>query len=214
MLSLFKEKYDPSELRISKGNKGGGRWTKNGSIVNNKTKIKDEEVNRLDPEELRDDIKFRYFMDLEMSGFNNCEIVGRPTHRYNCIAWAFGDNTRWWWPAYGAFWPEECLVEDENSYSGIDEVKSFEKLFEYIGAEETTNDKPEKGYVKLAVYKGARNYKHMARLLPDGQWTSKMGDCAKVVNRYPEDLAGGVYGNVSKIIKIPTEKWATMKDME
>ena len=213
MLSLFKEKYDPSELRISKGNKGGGRWTKIDKPSND-IKIKDEEVNKLNPEELRDDIKFRYFMYLEMIGFNNCEIVGRPTHRYNCIAWAFGDNTRWWWPAYEAFWPEECLVEDENSYSGIDEVKSFEKLFEYIGAEETTNDKPEKGYVKLAVYKGARNYKHMARLLPDGQWTSKMGDCAKVVNRYPEDLAGGVYGNVSKIIKIPTEKWATMKDME
>ena len=52
-------------------------------------------------------------MYLEMSGFNNCEIVGKPTHRYNCIAWAFGDDTRWWWPAYGAFWPEECLVEDE-----------------------------------------------------------------------------------------------------
>ena len=51
----------------------------------------------------------------------------------------------------GTFWPEKCLVEDENSYSGIDEVKSFEKLFEYIGAEKTTNDKPEEGYVKFAV---------------------------------------------------------------
>jgi len=209
-MRLFKEKYDPSELRISKGNKGGGRWTNN-----NKPKIKDSEVNRLDPEEMSETAKKIMSINLEINGFNNCKVVGYPSHAYNCIGWAFGDNTRWWWPSFGGcFWPKKCVVEDHTVFGGMNELESFKKLFEYAGAESTMDDKPEEGFVKLAVYKGHKNITHLARLLPDGTWTSKMGDCAKVVNDEPYDLSGGAYGRVAEIIKIPTEKWAELKDLD
>jgi hypothetical protein len=36
------------------------------------------------------------------------EIIGDATDEYNCIAWAAGDTTAWWWPDLPgvAFWPD------------------------------------------------------------------------------------------------------------
>lgn len=208
-MRLFKEKYNPSEPRINKGNKNGGRWTGNQAI------FLDFEVNKLESEKL-DDLQKQYLLhELQCSGFNNLnssQIVGSHNRIYNCIGWAFGDDKRWWWPSYSDFWPEKCLVEDDDGY--IDELASFNSLFETVDAEKTTNDKPEEGYVKLATYKVHKNITHMARLLPDGKWTSKMGGCAKIVNDNCKDLTDGTYGNIIEIIKIPTKKWATLKDLE
>jgi hypothetical protein len=29
---------------------------------------------------------------------NNCQVTSMASRRYNCIAWAARENTRWWWP--------------------------------------------------------------------------------------------------------------------
>jgi hypothetical protein len=44
-------------------------------------------------------------------------------------------------------------------------------------------------------------YTHAARQLPDGQWTSKLGKYVDIEHSAPEDVAGGVYGEVMQFMK-------------
>lgn len=43
------------------------------------------------------------------------QITSPVDIRYNCVAWALGDKTRWWEPSSGGFWPTE--LEDEPDLS-------------------------------------------------------------------------------------------------
>lgn len=45
-------------------------------------------------------IDFRHFPGLQAEGFAE---TSSPTTDYNCIAWAAGDQTQWWWPHPDAF---------------------------------------------------------------------------------------------------------------
>ncbi len=41
----------------------------------------------------------------------NYSITSPCKNRYNCIAWAAGCETQWWWPAGKGFWPESIPRE-------------------------------------------------------------------------------------------------------
>ena len=53
----------------------------------------------------------------------------------------------------------------------------------------------ESGYQELAIYTIGDRTKHMARLLPDGRWTSKLGGKLDI-SRVLSGLEGKEYGNV------------------
>src|SRR5437867_2752028 len=80
------------------------------------------------------------------------------TPRYNCIAWAAGDNSRFWWPKPIApyYWPEEVAMEES--------LGSFIQAFQLLGYEVCDTGELEPGFEKIAIYVGANGIpKHAAR---------------------------------------------------
>lgn len=59
------------------------------------------------------------------------------------------------------------------------------------------------GHEKIAVCAAATQYTHAARLLPSGKWSSKLGKAALIEHDTPEDVAGGVYGDIYQYMKRP-----------
>ncbi len=97
---------------------------------------------------------------------NNHEITSPRTIEYNCIAWAARNTKRWWQP--GAFWPIESTRDDY----GIGELVWHSRA---LTMRKYDNGLLEEGFEKLALYSQGMMYTHAARQLPDGQWTSKIG---------------------------------------
>ncbi len=80
-------------------------------------------------------------------------------------------------------------------------IEALERAFTALGYENSENDRLEAGFEKVALYHSSTFYTHAARQLPDGQWTSKLGRAEDIEHGSPEDLAGGVYGEVIRIMK-------------
>lgn len=114
--------------------------------------------------------------------------------KYNCIAWAFGDNQKHWWPdPKRSYWP---LALDGTKTV----MQAFEELFATDGWELTQSTAVEEGYEKIAFFALNGVPKHAARLLPTGQWTSKLGqhiDLSHGLN----DLDGPEYGQIIGIYR-------------
>jgi len=111
---------------------------------------------------------------------------------YNCIAWAFKDNQKWWWPHKRAFWPKKIR--------NLTPMEAFDELFIEDGWEETEVLKFEEGYEKIALFSKNGNPTHAARLLKNGKWTSKLGGEIDIMHDLHE-LEGPAYGNVVKIYR-------------
>lgn len=100
------------------------------------------------------------------------EVTSDATNRYNCLAWALGDATRWWAPVDGQriYWPAE--VPREWSLAAVQAVLRIE------GFALCEDGAPFEGVEKVALYADEVTMTHVARQLPNGRWTSKLGsDC-------------------------------------
>jgi hypothetical protein len=97
---------------------------------------------------------------------NNCVCTSPYKRRYNCFAWAAGDDGNWWCPL--AYWPEGVPREDT--------LEAFVAAFETRGYAECADSSLEDGYEKVALYAvreaGVDVPTHAARQLVDGRWTS------------------------------------------
>lgn len=131
-----------------------------------------------------------YFPKLELARY---EITSPATKEYNCIAWAAHDTEKWWWPGLHpiSYWPNR---DAKNT------VKEFVEVFESFGYQECDNHDLEPGYEKIALYELNAEPTHMARQLPNGQWTSKCGELEDITHSL-ESLEGHIYGAVSLIMR-------------
>ena len=135
---------------------------------------------------------------MESLNFPNTKIspfilTSPKTGSYNCIAWAYGDDTKWYWPTNNYFWPEDIPFSVE--------LDSFVKLFEKIGYKQCENEDLEEEFEKIAIYVDAQNEpKHAARQLLDGLWTSKLGTSVDVSHTIFA-MEGGYYGDVAVFMK-------------
>ncbi len=98
------------------------------------------------------------------------QITSPQTTDYNCIGWALGDSERWWSPVhgFGSYWP-----------TGLPrslEVETFIMLFESQGFERCETEDAEAGFEKIALFAESGYFTHVARQLPSGRWTSKLGN--------------------------------------
>jgi len=60
------------------------------------------------------------------------------------------------------------------------------------------------GFEKVALFaESGLLYTHAARQLASGRWTSKLGGAEDVEHDRPNDVAGGVYGEVVQIMRRP-----------
>ena len=82
------------------------------------------------------------FPNLKSEGYS---IESPPTIEYNCIAWAAGEDYRWWWPdnSYTSYWPEN-IPRKTN-------IESFIMAFEKIGYKKCKNAEYESLFEKICI---------------------------------------------------------------
>lgn len=124
------------------------------------------------------------------------QITSPRDQRYNCIAFAAGDNCNWWWPdATGEdSWPAGAARAET--------VNAFRDAFATLGYVVCADDRLEFGCEKVALFALAGAPKHASRQLPNGRWISKLGPMEDIEHSL-HDLAGMVYGSVVLVMKRP-----------
>lgn len=118
---------------------------------------------------------------------------------YNCIAFAAGDTTIYWWPPGEArsgdvYWPDD--VPNEVT------LEAFVTAFASLGYEPCVDGEVEAGYEKIALYATHGVPKHATRQDPaTGHWMSKLGDHVDISHQRVDSLEGGLYGDVCRYMK-------------
>ncbi len=120
-------------------------------------------------------------------------ITSTPTTLYNCIAWAAGEDDRWWWPQAGSYWPVTAPKEET--------LDAFIKAFKTLGYESCTDGVLETDFEKVVIYMLNGKPTHMARQLPSGAWTSKLGREVDIQHSVPEVINGPDYGTVKQFLR-------------
>lgn len=125
------------------------------------------------------------------------QITSPQTDEYNCIAWAANDVERWWWPHPDAYWPDG--LPTNNS------VENFIEAFKTLGYEPCDGDHLEPGYLKVVIYVNSSGVTHMAKQLPNGHWSSKLGSDSDIEHQTPYGVEGETYGKVQCFLKKSSE---------
>jgi len=133
------------------------------------------------------------FPDLARTGFR---ITSTPNPAYNCIAWAVGETTKWWWPDPDGFdyWPPGIPRERT--------VPAFVQALATVGFSPCDYDSLEPGWEKVAIYATGEGPTHAARQLPIGAWTSKLGPDDDIEHTLM-GLCGLAYGSVVEFLRRP-----------
>jgi hypothetical protein len=135
--------------------------------------------------------------------------TSNPTGTYNCIAHAAYDCKFNWWPLPAGFeekdryWPKGAPPRRT--------IRAFRKAFEIQGFELCDDGNLEAGYEKVVLYVSNKATgvnplnapTHMARQLPCGNWTSKLGPYIDIMHDTPERLTGDEYGRVELYMQRP-----------
>lgn len=133
---------------------------------------------------------FEVFPRLQDQGFAS---TSPPDDDYNCIAWAAGDPSRWWWPAPVLvapwYWPEGLPLGDES-------IENFANAFRLLGYEICEDGRLEDGVEKIVLYGQAGLCLHASRQLADGRWASKLGRFIDIEHLFADSLSGPKYGQV------------------
>lgn len=132
------------------------------------------------------------FPSLNVFGY---EIISPSTVEYNCIAWAAGEDKRWWWPDsfYQYFWPEGIPREET--------VDAFVRAFESIGFSVCQDETYEDGFEKIVVYtKLDGKPTHAARQIDSDKWTSKLGRLEDIKHDL-NSISGPLYGTPAIFMK-------------
>ena len=96
-------------------------------------------------------------------------------------------------PLQGYTWPKGIAANGG--------LASYIALFESLGFHACEYGAVEAGADKVAIYVDADgDFTHVARLLPDGKWTSKLG-ALEDIEHTTAGLEGDEYGQVSHFMK-------------
>lgn len=118
--------------------------------------------------------------------------------KYNCFAWAIGENNCRWDPSYGFFWPEECPREVT--------ISAFSQAFATLGYKPCKDGRRETGYEKIVLYANKSGMPtHAARQLKNGKWASKLGKDIDIEHKV-KDIEGPCYGEVTMYFRRPKGK--------
>jgi len=124
------------------------------------------------------------------------QITSPATEVYNCIAWAVGDIGRWWWPdlAKKRYWPAGAARNET--------LPAFAEAFAALGFARCQDHALEPGIEKIALFADRDGPQHAARQLPNGRWTSKLGEREDIEHAL-HDLEGIEYGTVALVMRRP-----------
>lgn len=133
----------------------------------------------------------------KLSG-TNYEPTSDATNVYNCIAWAAGEDYRWWEPGLpydvGYYWPKGATEGDD--------MMCLIEAYRSIGYRDCQDGTVQDGFDKVALYgNSSGEWTHAARQLPSGTWTSKLGPYEDIEHERPDHLEGVDYGSVDCYMK-------------
>jgi hypothetical protein len=98
------------------------------------------------------------------------QVTSPADPRYNCIAWAGGGTSDWWWPLESdrrTYWPVGASREVA--------LTAFVAAFGVLGYAADSTESGEPGFEKVALFADPGGVPtHAARQLPSGRWTSKL----------------------------------------
>ncbi len=115
-------------------------------------------------------------------------ITSLQTGSYNCIAWAYGDDSKWYWPDSFSFWP--------TSIPKVESIEAFILLFEGIGYQLCHDDLLIQDVEKIAIYADSDGFPtHASKQLKNGYWSSKLGRDFDVSHTIG-NMHDGPYGSV------------------
>jgi len=123
------------------------------------------------------------------------QVTSPEDDRYNCIAWAAGDTSRWWWPDLSGqrYWPPGVVVDET--------LTAFESAFATLGYVRCSDAVLEPGFEKIAVLADVQQFPlHASRQLPNGSWTSKLGELEDL-NHELHAVEGTEYGSAVLFMK-------------
>jgi len=115
--------------------------------------------------------------------------TSEETRQYNCFAFAVGDMSRRWEPQPPGiyYWPP-------GVNRGYD-AASFLDAYKTEGFRQCADGSLVEGREKIALFLNrGGGVEHVARQLPDGRWTSKIGDHEDIAHGSPESLISDDYG--------------------
>ena len=94
---------------------------------------------------------------------------------YNCIAWALGESDGWWSPVEDPEheWPADLPTVGNSAAQLM--VSDLRVVFEHFGFTPCSDGELVDGLEKIALYASDGEFRHVARQLPSGRWTSKLG---------------------------------------
>ena len=127
----------------------------------------------------------------------NHRVTSPASAEYNCVAGSAGDTDHWWQP--GVYWPTDATPDDYG-------IGTLEQAFVAIGFEDCADGALEAGFEKVALYGSSLFYTHSARQLASGKWTSKLGRSEDIEHDTPDDVAGGLYGEVVQFMRRSVRK--------
>lgn len=119
------------------------------------------------------------------------------TNRQNCVAYAAGDDLRWWWPLPAGVpdvhWPAGAAREET--------LPAFQQAFESLGYAACLDGQFEPGFQKVALFADDQGVPlHAARQHDNGRYRSKLGELEDIEHDL-HDLEGVEYGRVVLIMK-------------
>lgn len=146
-------------------------------------------------------------IDEEFPGLNwsDCTITSCASPKYNCISWAVGDIGQKWVSGAvvkGYYWPPGIGDDDTSD--------QWAQIFQLHGYElvDQRDRHHELGFEKVAIYEDDEGASHVARQLPDGKWSSKLGNLSDIEHATLETLEQtGAYGKVARILKRRRTDW-------
>lgn len=125
------------------------------------------------------------------------ELTSNWDDGYNCIAHAAEQDLRFWWPEPDSYWPDD--VPRERT------IEAFLLVFAKFGYTPCHSSKREFGFQKVALYLSAAGLpSHMARQLPSGEWTSKLGCYWDISHGQLDGLSGKTYGSAKIFLRRPS----------
>lgn len=123
------------------------------------------------------------------------EVTSEPTHTYNCIAFAAGDDSIWWDPFEDEdyYWPEGA----PRQYT----LDAYLRAYELDGFARCDDDTVEEGHDKIALYVGDKGGVHAARQIDAVYWKSKLGLLHDI--QHPLNALVEEYGAVRVFMRRP-----------
>jgi hypothetical protein len=136
---------------------------------------------------------FDAFPNLDPGAF---QATSPATPRYNCIAYAAGDQTRWWWPDPdgNCYWPKQA--------QRIVRLAAFQQAFESLGYALTKDGEFDPGIEKIAMFALSAEPTHAARQLDGGIWSSKLGNEIDISHNLL-GVENDIYGQVAFYMRRP-----------